>query len=292
MKSLNLFILLSTTLAFLINGGYAYDTPNFDIIVKTPTEIEGGKNSPEYQEFVDTVVEEIHDIIMKNKDLCDNPDDIDFIQEDYDVRIKNDPKIKVNYPRKYATIFPISELDNSLYMIGYICPQFVDQVKVLPYITFIDIPAVMMIKNPWDNTYGECEAKEYGYPCCPAEFNTVKYHNELGDWGFDLEHSEWCSITTSFEEKKKEDKCFSESLGYPCCSTCTETVYIDKNGNWGIENGEWCGITNTQVKNEEEEKKCITESIGYPCCSASTETIYTDDEGKWGVEKDEWCLII
>jgi hypothetical protein len=94
------------------------------------------------------------------------------------------------------------------------------------------------------------------------------------------------------KKKKKEDKCFSESLGYPCCSTCTETVYIDKNGNWGIENGEWCGITNTQVKNEEEEKKCITESIGYPCCSASTETIYTDDEGKWGVEKDEWCLII
>jgi len=287
MKTFNLFSLLSFTLASLINVGYAYDTPSFEVGIKVPSDISNEK-SPEYQEFVDTVVEEIHDIIIKNKDLCDNPDDIDFIQEDYDLNIKNDPKLHESYPIKYATIFPILEFDSSIMMNGYICPEFVDQVKALPYVTSIDIPARIQ-EEPLFNI-DICDAKEYGYHCCPEEFNIVKYHNELGDWGFDLDKGDWCGVT-NFNFKEKE-KCFSEPLGYPCCSTCTETVITDDDGKWGIEDGKWCGIINAKVKNEEEEKKCINKSIGYPCCSSSTDTVYTDDDGNWGIEKNEWCLII
>jgi len=37
--------------------------------------------------------------------------------------------------------------------------------------------------------------------------------------------------------------CWSEKLGFPCCSTCSEVVYTDADGKWGIENGNWCGLT-------------------------------------------------
>jgi len=38
------------------------------------------------------------------------------------------------------------------------------------------------------------------------------------------------------------DRCFSASLGYPCCQQTTEVVYVDQDGEWGYENNTWCGI--------------------------------------------------
>eukprot|EP00833_Pecoramyces_ruminatium_P017192 jgi/Orpsp1_1/1191224/evm.model.d7180000084209.1 len=38
------------------------------------------------------------------------------------------------------------------------------------------------------------------------------------------------------------DDCFSTALGYPCCSEFASIEYTDEDGNWGIENDQWCGI--------------------------------------------------
>jgi len=36
--------------------------------------------------------------------------------------------------------------------------------------------------------------------------------------------------------------CWSEPLGYPCCSDCNYSWYSDDDGEWGVENDNWCGI--------------------------------------------------
>lgn len=80
--------------------------------------------------------------------------------------------------------------------------------------------------------------------------------------------------------------CWSQSLGYNCCSTTTSTVEIDNDGKWGVENGQWCGIVEQQSGN------CWSERLGFKCCSNNyTPVVYTDIDGKWGVENDQWCGI-
>jgi len=80
--------------------------------------------------------------------------------------------------------------------------------------------------------------------------------------------------------------CWSQSLGYPCCSSANARVeYTDADGNWGIENGDWCGIP-------EPEPTCWAEKLGYSCCTTTTRVEYTDSDGKWGVENGNWCGII
>jgi len=39
-----------------------------------------------------------------------------------------------------------------------------------------------------------------------------------------------------------EFPCFSIPLGYSCCHSC-DIIYSDFDGDWGIENDDWCGIT-------------------------------------------------
>jgi len=41
----------------------------------------------------------------------------------------------------------------------------------------------------------------------------------------------------------EEETCWSLEEGYPCCSSSTTKVaYTDEQGEWGVENGDWCGI--------------------------------------------------
>ncbi|OUM68830.1 Non-catalytic module family DOC2, partial [Piromyces sp. E2] len=76
--------------------------------------------------------------------------------------------------------------------------------------------------------------------------------------------------------------CWANSLGYKCCSNPnTEPVYYDQDGEWGVENGEWCGI----IKKE----SCWAEPLGYNCCTTCSEVYYTDNDGKWSIENDNWC---
>ncbi|ORX70408.1 hypothetical protein BCR32DRAFT_237870, partial [Anaeromyces robustus] len=78
-------------------------------------------------------------------------------------------------------------------------------------------------------------------------------------------------------------ECWSEELGYPCCSKyIREPSYINDEGKWGLENGNWCEID-----------ECWARESGYDCCSEDNQkVIYTDEMGSWGYENDNWCGII
>jgi poly(3-hydroxybutyrate) depolymerase len=81
--------------------------------------------------------------------------------------------------------------------------------------------------------------------------------------------------------EKATTGCWAKELGYDCCKTCQPPTFTDESGDWAIENGEWCGIS--------DEISCC--ALGYPCCKSTTTVTYTDDTGKWGLENDEWCEI-
>ncbi|ORX58433.1 hypothetical protein BCR36DRAFT_580050 [Piromyces finnis] len=81
-------------------------------------------------------------------------------------------------------------------------------------------------------------------------------------------------------------QCFAIKLGYSCCQQTTKVVYEDSDGEWGVENGEWCGIPSTTSSSS-----CWSSALGYPCCTVSTDVYYKDNSGSWGVENGDWCGI-
>jgi len=81
--------------------------------------------------------------------------------------------------------------------------------------------------------------------------------------------------------------CWSESLGYPCCSSPNVPVIsTDGSGKWGIENNNWCGIP------VEEKTDCWAQKLGYQCCTPGTAPTYKDEYGDWGFENGDWCGIV
>ena len=64
------------------------------------------------------------------------------------------------------------------------------------------------------------------------------------------------SLVATVLASKVAAECFSEKLGFPCCVETKEVVNVDENGQWGIENNNWCGIETVsveQVSNEVED---------------------------------------
>ncbi|OUM63347.1 Non-catalytic module family DOC2, partial [Piromyces sp. E2] len=83
-----------------------------------------------------------------------------------------------------------------------------------------------------------------GYKCCSNTNPSILYHDDDGDWS--VENDDWCIIKKQDQEEETTTPklirtCSSEALGYPCCKE-QKTVYSDDDGDWGIENGNWCGI--------------------------------------------------
>ncbi|ORX43621.1 cellulase-domain-containing protein [Piromyces finnis] len=83
--------------------------------------------------------------------------------------------------------------------------------------------------------------------------------------------------------------CWSEPE-YPCCKESCTVYYVDDH-QWGIENGEWCGIPDScgNVSNGVNGESCLS-AADYPCCEQCN--IVSEEEGDfWGVENNEWCSI-
>jgi rhamnogalacturonan endolyase len=93
--------------------------------------------------------------------------------------------------------------------------------------------------------------------------------------------------TTTTNQQPTSGSCWSQSLGYPCCSSCN-VEYTDGDGEWGFENNNWCGIDKSKCSSNIE--TCWSESQGFSCCN-SCDVVYTDESGSWGVENNNWCGI-
>ncbi|KAG4094768.1 hypothetical protein H8356DRAFT_1400594 [Neocallimastix lanati (nom. inval.)] len=91
----------------------------------------------------------------------------------------------------------------------------------------------------------------------------------------------------------KENECWSEQLGYPCCNSGNkEVVFEDENGNWGIspKTNDWCGIR-SDVPSYRDKSVCWSEELGFPCC-VECKVEFRDTNGAWGVENGDWCGIL
>jgi len=88
-------------------------------------------------------------------------------------------------------------------------------------------------------------------------------------------------------------QCFSLSLDppYPCC-TGDKVILTDDDGDWGVENNQWCGIDKKEDPGffDKKEDSCFSIDYGYPCCE-SCHVILSDEAGDWGVEDNQWCGI-
>jgi len=82
----------------------------------------------------------------------------------------------------------------------------------------------------------------------------------------------------------KPAKCSANIVlqGYQCCADDCITIYTDADGDWGEENGQWCGCNNPP--------QC-TSVQGFPCCTTNFEVYFVDNDATWGIENDDWCII-
>ncbi|KAG4085731.1 pectin lyase-like protein [Neocallimastix lanati (nom. inval.)] len=77
----------------------------------------------------------------------------------------------------------------------------------------------------------------------------------------------------------------AQNTNYPYCKYSTAVYYVDEDGQWSVENNEWCLIQSSLAS-------CWSSALGYPCCSSSNVPIIeTDGDGQWGIENDEWCGV-
>ncbi|ORY47950.1 hypothetical protein LY90DRAFT_360776, partial [Neocallimastix californiae] len=79
--------------------------------------------------------------------------------------------------------------------------------------------------------------------------------------------------------------CWSEELGYPCCTSSCHVYSFDTDGQWGYEDNHWCGIPSSC-----DQEKCWSKKLGYNCCQGC-QAYEVDSNGKWGYENNEWCGI-
>jgi len=84
--------------------------------------------------------------------------------------------------------------------------------------------------------------------------------------------------------------------GYKSCSD-TKVKYIDSDGEWGIENNQWCFIKKQEKSNTNDDdmktplNTCSSKILaqGYKCCTSNCKIYYTDNDGTWGYENGKWC---
>ncbi|KAG4092058.1 hypothetical protein H8356DRAFT_1705506 [Neocallimastix lanati (nom. inval.)] len=75
---------------------------------------------------------------------------------------------------------------------------------------------------------------EYPY-CTGCESN---YSDSDGDWNYIDDH--WCKVD---DKKCQAGDSFELIAGYPSCvNSFNQAYYFDFNGEWGVENNDWCFI--------------------------------------------------
>jgi len=94
--------------------------------------------------------------------------------------------------------------------------------------------------------------------------------------------------TTPTTPANNGSDCFSKRMGYPCCKNTTNVIFTDCDGQWGVENDQWCGIGGSSKTTA----NCWAKVLGFNCCmSKCAEVYYEDENGQWSIENDDWCGI-
>jgi len=91
---------------------------------------------------------------------------------------------------------------------------------------------------------------------------------------------------------KEMSECWSEEYGYPCCAPSNNKIKAtDGLGDWGVENGDWCGI-NFDPMAKKPTGGCWAKELGYQCCTnPKLKVVESDENGDWSIENGEWCGI-
>jgi len=83
----------------------------------------------------------------------------------------------------------------------------------------------------------ECWSTKLGFPCCQSKSTEVLYIEENFGYLFGYEE-ELCGITDAQLCPKGDE--------YKCCEKCN-VYFIDDDGFWGTQHGEWCSIKHSCV---------------------------------------------
>jgi len=178
---------------------------------------------------------------------------------------------------------------------------FIDDFDREKYLKYVNILNYKLFMNDI-NSYSECfvpsivkmnddEKKE---KCKFVESSKCQnFYNYLN--GGYINENKYYKIPSAIKEKifnnKKNlmkecnKKCYNKILDYPCCYKTDKIDTTDKDGNWGIENGNYCFMIPKY-------EKCWSEPLGFPCCQNYTIISYADSNGYWGVENNNWCGIM
>jgi len=167
-----------------------------------------------------------------------------------------------------------------------------------------ELDAVYWFKPPGESD-GSDRKGEMGYDPSCASVDSLTDSPRAGMWF----HKQFVELAVNanpsladepkfefpdFDELDKEmEDCWAEDFGYKCCSPTNNKIRVtDEDGDWGVENGEWCGI-NFNPDAKKETSGCWAEELGYKCCTKPNAKVIEKDEfGEWSVEKNEWCGIV
>jgi len=88
----------------------------------------------------------------------------------------------------------------------------------------------------------KCLGELLNYPCCEPRVTDIYEIDNYGEWSYDFDLMQWCSLTPFNGTVIPDPDCWSEPLGYRCCRDC-HVYYTDALGHWGYDfrAKEWCG---------------------------------------------------
>ncbi|KAG4092850.1 hypothetical protein H8356DRAFT_1701549 [Neocallimastix lanati (nom. inval.)] len=242
MKTINIFFVLSLITTFLISTIQALSEGSYLVYVSHTF---SDNKSAQFKEFINSVCDEIHELIVQNKDSYHDPSQLDKMEKEFEANKDFNIKTYGNSPY----VYPISTTNERTCLYAYLTSTIIDKVKQLPFVksispnqTFTYDDSTLPERNDSASNPIKCTSEKLGYPCCSSNNNKVYYTDNDGDWGFDENTNNWCGLTPYGASASQQVKtCWSERLGYSCCQGC-QVVEVDNDGNWGIENDQWCGI--------------------------------------------------
>ncbi|ORX41951.1 ricin B-like lectin [Piromyces finnis] len=103
-----------------------------------------------------------------------------------------------------------------------------------------DAQQFMILKTTQENVYTIGTKVSYFDKALDIEGMRTEDGTNVLQWTNEMKPNQGWSFERADDDD--DDDCWSDVLGYSCCSKCLEAVYEDQDGKWGVEKGDWCGI--------------------------------------------------